>query len=137
MKNFLKIAGNLLLNIVLVFIAVKLLKYLLLPAIIVTLAISFFKRKGGNGFENVSAYLRTVAVSVDQLGNVVCKDLLDLTLIKKQGYKFGNPDETISGVLGKNQNLKTLTITGRVLNYVLSLIEKDHSIKSIEEDENH
>jgi len=76
-------------------------------------------------------------VSVDQLGNVVCKDLLDLTLIKKQGYRFGNPDETISGVLGKNQNLKTLTITGRVLNYVLSLIEKDHSIKSIEEDENH
>jgi len=137
MKNFLKIAGNLLLNIVLVFIAVKLLKYLLLPAIIVTLAISFFKRKVGNGFENVSAYLRTVAVSVDQLGNVVCKDLLDLTLIKKQGYRFGNPDETISGVLGKNQNLKTLTITGRVLNYVLSLIEKDHSIKSIEEDENH
>lgn len=137
MKNFLKIAGNLLLNIILVFIAVKLLKYLLLPAIIVTLAISFFKRKVGNGFENVSAYLRTVAVSVDQLGNVVCKDLLDLTLIKKQGYRFGNPDETISGVLGKNQNLKTLTAIGRVLNYVLSLIEKDHSIKSIEEDENH
>lgn len=137
MKNFLKITGNLLLNILLVFIAVKLLKYLLLPAIIVTLAISFFKRKVGNGFENVSSYLRTVAVSVDQLGNVVCKDLLDLTLIKKEGYRFGNPDETISGVLGKNQNLNTLTATGRVLNYVLSLIEKDHSIKSIEEDENH
>lgn len=136
MNQFLKITGSLLLNILLVFIAVKLLKWLLIPAILVTLVISFFKRKVGNGFMNISQYLRTVAVSIDQLGNVVCKDLFDVTLIKKQGYRFGNPDETISGVLGKNQKLNTLTFTGKVLNSILSLIEKDHSIKSIEEDEN-
>lgn len=131
-----KIIKNLLVNVFLVFITVKLLKYLLIPAIIITLIISFFKRKVGNGVQNISQYLRTVAVAIDQLGNVVCKDLFDVTLIKKQGYRFGNPDETISGVLGKNQKLNTLTFTGKVLNSILSLIEKDHSIKSIEEDEN-
>lgn len=136
MKNFLQITGKLLLNVVLVFIAVKLLKYLLVPAILVTLVISFFRTKVGNGFINVSDYLRSVAVSVDQLGNVVCKDLFDLVLIKKEGYKFGHPDETISSVLGKNQLLDTLTGVGKCLNAILSFIEKDHSVISIEEDEN-
>lgn len=135
MKEAIKITGFLLLNILLVFIAYTLLKYLLFPAILITLFISFFKRKVGNGFSNISQYLRTVAVSIDQLGNVVCKDLFDITLIKKSGYKFGNPDETISGVLGKNQKLNTLSGVGKVLNGILSIIEKDHSIKSIEEDE--
>lgn len=139
MKKGLKIAGILLLNIILVIIAVYLLKWLLVPAIICTGVISFFNRKVGNGFKNINHYFRTVAMSVDQLGNVVCADLLNVTLIKfkkEESYKFGNPDETVSGVLGKNQKLKTLTVTGKILNSILNLIEKDHSIKAIEEDEN-
>lgn len=134
-NKILKVSKKVLLNTFLVFIAVKLLKWLLIPAILVTLVISFFKRKVGNGFINISQYLRTVAIAIDQLGNVVCKDLFDVTLIKKEGYRFGNPDETISGVLGKNQKLKTLSGIGKILNGILSLIEKDHSIKAIEEDE--
>jgi len=136
MKKVIKIITSLLLNILLVVIAVYLLKYLLLPAIVVTLIISFFNRKVGNGFMNISQYLREVAISIDQLGNVICSDLFDLTLIKKSGYRFGNPDETISGVLGKNQKLNKLSFVGKCLNGLLSLIEKDHSIKAIEEDEN-
>ena len=128
---------NLFINVLLVFIAIYLLKWLLIPAIITTLIVSFFKRKVGNGFLNISQYLRQVAISIDQLGNVVCSDLFDVTLIKKEGYNFGNPDETISGVLGKNQKLNTLSLVGKILNFILSQIEKDHSIKSIEEDENH
>ena len=127
---------NLFINVLLVFIAIYLLKWLLIPAIITTLIVSFFKRKVGNGFLNISQYLRQVAISIDQLGNVVCSDLFDVTLIKKEGYNFGNPDETISGVLGKNQKLNTLSLVGKILNFILSQIEKDHSIKSIEEDEN-
>jgi len=135
MKKIIKITGSLLLNLLLVIIAIFLLKYLLIPAIIITLFISFFNRKVGNGFLNISQYLREVALSIDQLGNVICSDLFDITLINKNGYKFGNPDETISGVIGKNQKLKTLTFIGKGLNKILNIIEKDHSINAIEEDE--
>lgn len=139
MKEILKITGLLLLNIFLVVLAVFLLKWLLVLAIIATGIMAFFGRKVGNGFKNISQYFRTVAIAIDQLGNVVCADLFNVTLIKfkKGAYKFGNPDETISGVLGKNQKLDKLTTVGKILNGILSLIEKDHSIKAIEEDESH
>ena len=137
MKKIINIALNLLLNACLVLIALFLLKHLLLLAIIITLFISFFKRKVGNGFLNVSQYLRDVAYGIDQLGNVVCADLLNLTLIKykKGGYRFGNPDETISSVLGKNYKLGTLTLIGKILDNILNLIDKNHSVNSIEDDE--
>lgn len=136
MKEGIKIVAMLLLNIILVALALIILRYLLIPAILATAFIAFFNRSLGSGLTNVSDYLRSVAVSTDQTGNVICSDLFNLVLIKKEGHRFGNPDETISSVLGKNQVLKTLTKVGRVLNSLLSLIEKDHSLKSIEEDEN-
>lgn len=135
MKQILSITWKVILNAILVVIAVTLLKYLLIPAVIVTLFLAFFKRKVGNGFLNVAQYFRQVAVSIDQLGNVVCADLFNTVLIKKGGYKFGNPDETISSALGKNQRLDKLTKVGKILNWILSKIEKDHSLISIEEDE--
>ena len=136
LKKALKSVGMLVLNIGLVIFALYLLRYLLVPAIIATAIVAFFNRSVGSGIDNMSDYFRSVAISVDQNGNVICGPLFNLMLINKNGYKFGNPDETISSVLGKNQVLNTLTFIGRGLNSLLSLIEKDHSIKSIEEDEN-
>jgi hypothetical protein len=57
-------------------------------------------------------------------------------LIKKGGHKFGNPDETISSVLGKNFLKGKLSLMGKGLNWILNLIEKDHSIKAIEHETN-
>lgn len=151
-----KIFGKLLLNLFLVIIAVTLLYFLLIPSIVIMLFVSFFKTKIGDGFNNVSHYLRKVAISVDQLGNVVASSLLNVTLITYDGYKFGNPDETISGVLGKNEIVRevvnfgtldvldypiyetknTLTWLGLGVNWILSKIESNHSINSIESDEN-
>lgn len=51
-------------------------------------------------------------------------------------HLFGNPDETISSVLGKNKRKGTLIYLGKRLDAWLNGIDKDHSIKSIEEDEN-
>lgn len=84
----------------------------------------------------VNSYLLTIAVSIDQLGNVIMQDLFNDILIKSDGHKFGNEDETISSVLGKNQVRSTLKFTGKLLNFILGLFEKDHSVKSIEVDEN-
>jgi hypothetical protein len=61
--------------------------------------------------------------------------LFNEILIKGKDHQFGNPDETISSVLGKNLRNKKLTLLGRVLNAVLNRIDENHSINAIEEDE--
>jgi hypothetical protein len=83
-------------------------------------------------FRHINRYLFTIAKSIDQLGNVVCADLLNHTMIKRDGYKFGHEDVTISHVLGVNKKINTLTYTGKLLSNLLNLIEKDHVEKAIE-----
>lgn len=81
-------------------------------------------------------YFYNVSRAIDQLGNVICARLFDFTLIKHYSiYKFGNEDETISSVIGKNKLTNNLTFVGRLLYYFLELIDKNHSIKAIENDE--
>ena len=83
-------------------------------------------------FKSINRYLFTIAKSIDQLGNVVCADLFNTTLIKKGGYTFGNEDVTISHVLGVNKKINTLTFTGKLLANFLNLIDKQHVEKAIE-----
>jgi 8-oxo-dGTP diphosphatase len=83
-------------------------------------------------FKALNEYLFKVAKSIDQLGNVVCRDLFNDTLIKKDGYRFGNEDRTISHVLGMNEKTKTLSILGMGLAWILNTIDKDHNRKAIE-----
>ncbi len=85
--------------------------------------------------KRVGQYFLVIAISIDQMGNVIMQELFNDVLIKNSGVRFGNEDETISSVLGKNQQAGTLTLIGKGLNGLLHLLEKDHSIKAIEEDE--
>ena len=85
-----------------------------------------------NGYKELDGYLFKCAIADDQQANVYLAKLFNDILIKKGAHKFGNPDETISSVLGKNFLKGKLSLIGRFLNWVLNLIEKDHSIKSIE-----
>ena len=88
-----------------------------------------FSRKLGVWFFRLS-------VSLDQLGNVLADDLFNKTLIKNLGFsQFGNEDETISSVIGKNYQHQNLTKTGEILRRILYFFEKNHSVKSIEKDE--
>ena len=83
-------------------------------------------------FKAVDKYLFRIAKSIDQLGNVVCEHLLNVTMIKKNGYKFGNEDVTISHVLGMNEKTNTLSGAGKLLAWLLNTIDKDHNQKAIE-----
>jgi 8-oxo-dGTP diphosphatase len=79
-------------------------------------------------------YFFNLALSLDQFGNVSMQRTFNLILIKpKSIHKFGNPDETISSVLGKNQKAETLIYLGKRLVVLLDWIEKDHSLKSIDQ----
>lgn len=79
----------------------------------------------------LTATLHSLALGLDQIGNAVCRDMFNRLLIEEDGYKFGKVQETISSVLGKNQLLDKLSLTGRALVVLLELFERNHCIKSI------
>ena len=83
------------------------------------------------GLWYLGGIFRSVAIGIDQIGNSVCRDLFNRCLITSAGYKFGKVQETISSVLGKNQETWTLTCLGRAVVGVLDWIDKDHCRESI------
>ena len=99
---------------------------------LVLLPIGFAYQLLSTFLKSCNKYLFTIAKSIDQLGNVVCSGLFDLTLIKKLDNPFGNEDETISSVLGKNKLNNNLTWLGYAIAALLNKIEKYHVEKAIE-----
>lgn len=84
------------------------------------------------GLKGLGEYLLKIAISIDQLGNVLMQYLLNVIWIKKGGYPFGNRDETISSALGRNKQLGMLTGFGQVIDAFLDLIDPNHSLNSID-----
>lgn len=80
--------------------------------------------------ERINSYAKVIALSIDQLGNVVLSSLFNDILIKDNGYPFGDEDETISRVLGVNKRLGTLTKLGKWLADVLNWIDPEHVEKA-------
>ena len=79
----------------------------------------------------LSHYFLTIALSIDQLGNVILAPLFNQIMIKRNGYKFGDEDETISYVLGRNQITETLSKLGNLLANLLDFIDKNHCAKTV------
>lgn len=126
--------GNLLKSIIVFIIAYFAIKYLLFFGIGYALVTILFKKK--QDYEpTFSKFLWDLSLSIDQTLNVCLQFILNDLMKYPKGAIFGNPDETISGVTGKNQRLNNLTWFGKCVNWFLNKLEKDHSIKAIEEDE--
>jgi len=68
----------------------------------------------------VGRYIVNILVAIDQLANAIL---------------FGDPDETISSRLGKMKLGGRLNFWGRLIDWFLSKLDPNHTIKSIEEDE--
>ncbi len=92
----------------------------------------FFHTLFNKGFRGVGEYCLKMAISIDQLGNVIMQYLLNILWIMPNGYKFGNRDETISSALGRNKQLNTLTKFGKFIDAVLDKIDPNHSLNSID-----
>ena len=86
---------------------------------------------------SLSTYFRRLAVSHDQLGNVVMYEMFNDVLKKESetGVYFGDEDEVISSVIGKLKLRGSLSFAGKVLDFLLNLFDPGHGIKSIEADE--
>lgn len=114
-------------------IVALMLAFVLFPfGLLVTFVINLYKRKWKFSFRRLDTQLLSIATSIDTSGNVVCKDLFNVCLKKKNGYPFGNRKETISSVLGKNKRDGTLSNTGKIIAFILDTIDKNHCIKSID-----
>ena len=81
--------------------------------------------------KNKSGYFKSSAINLDKFGNREFRTLLNKTLAT--GHRFGDINETISSVLGKNQLTGTLTDLGKALVWILDKIDKNHALKSIDE----
>jgi hypothetical protein len=81
--------------------------------------------------KNKTKYLLNIAISYDQLSNTLGAPLLNKILIKKRGYKFGNPDQTLSYVLGLNKKSEHLSKLGKFFTNMLNKIEPNHVEKAI------
>lgn len=92
----------------------------------------FFHSLFTGGVKGLGNYLVQVAISVDQLGNVLMQHLLNILWVKKGGYKFGNRDETISSAIGRNITLNSLTGFGKLIDKILDVIDPGHSLNSID-----
>nr|WP_299070339.1 hypothetical protein [uncultured Allomuricauda sp.] len=84
------------------------------------------------GLHGIGEFALKMAISIDQLGNVMMQHLFNLLWIKEGGYEFGNRDETISSALGKNKQLGTLSGFGKLIDSILDFIDPDHSLNSID-----
>ncbi|MBT8299507.1 MAG: hypothetical protein KJO52_14345 [Maribacter sp.] len=96
------------------------------------LVYGFFHTLFLRGFTGIGEFLLKIAISVDQLGNVIMQHLLNALWVKKGGYKFGNRDETISSALGKNKQNNMLTGFGNFIDSILDIIDSNHSLNSID-----
>ena len=96
--------------------------------------LKFKRRKVGNVLDELVLYELDKAVSRDQTGNVVHHIILNTHLIDTNGYKFGDKDETVSGVLGINEVLHYIESKkiGKWLVATLNDIETNHCKISID-----
>ena len=78
-------------------------------------------------------YFRSSALDLDIYACREFRTLWNRILINKieTAYLFGRKGESISSCLGKNQQLGTLSRTGRLLVSILNFIEKNHCLISI------
>ena len=86
--------------------------------------------------KRLNDYYMNLAISLDQFGNVAMGSFFNSILTTdNRPHLFGDPDETISSVLGKNKLNNSLSTLGNTLDSILNSLDDNHSINSIEDGE--
>lgn len=118
-------------NVILAIVAYYLFKYLFYPALLVLIVRAAFKNRL---LSSLSNFFFKIGFGIDQTGNAAFAEILNATL-KKEGVgasdqaSFGNPDETISSVLGRLQLAGHLSITGWFVVMFLWLVDFQYWFK--------
>ena len=77
-------------------------------------------------------YFWNVLIWLDQGINAVGSPILNILFSPHPAHRFGNPDETLSSVFGKNEHMNRRC---KWVSDFLSKFDEDHCRKSIERDE--
>ena len=86
-----------------------------------------------SGLKALNELFYKIALSIDQLGNVVCAVPFQFLFTKGlDAHQFGDEDDTVSYVIARNFYRDRLTWLGRLLAYTLELCDKGHLKKAIE-----
>lgn len=84
-------------------------------------------------FVRSRGYFMDSAINIDKFGNREFRASLNKCLIRENSpFKFGNINETISSVLGKNQRFGHLTKFGKIICSILDFLDENHCEKSIQ-----
>jgi len=106
-----------------------------LPLTVINIIVVMIRNVNKHGFLRVlDGYFYETAIDIDAFGNSNFRTLWN-GLFQRNGVRFGDRNETISSVLGKNQRDGTLTFLGRVLCFILDTIDKNHCKNSINDTE--
>lgn len=73
-------------------------------------------------------YFKSSALSLDKFANREFRTLWNRILITDKGYQFGNELQSISEVLGRNIQLGTLSVQGKIL---VKILTEKHCIDAI------
>jgi len=78
-------------------------------------------------------FFKSHALGINQISNRAFNVFFNDIMIKDDSiHSFGDIDETLSSVLGKNKLKNNLTIFGRILDFILNIFDKNHTIESID-----
>lgn len=93
--------------------------------------------KWKTGAAALGDWMYKTALSNDQTGNVIGGEIFRYLFTKRQqnSHPFGDEDDTVSYVLGRNKYKKNLNAAGRVLGGLLDIIDSSgggHLYKAIE-----
>jgi hypothetical protein len=109
-------------------IVAMILLYLLLPIVALFMILKYLFT---GDKRTLSVWFWRTARAIDVFANVNGAEFFNAIFITEGGYKFGNPQETISSVIGKNQRDKTLSLAGGLLRWILDQISPNHCLNSI------
>ena len=96
------------------------------PAFIVGVIAKFWRRSIGKAMDEFSIDLKATAIVLDILGCVTIFNWLWFLFKKKNGYKFGSINDTVSYVLHMNYKDETLTKFGKWLYNTINRADNGH-----------
>lgn len=116
----------------LLFIIALLIYLIVAPLCISYAAFKSISHKNISLVDTLSNIFLRHAKGIDQIGNGGFYLIFNDFFIKDDNiHPFGDVEETISSVMGVNKINNNLTLVGKLLDGILSLIDDNHSIKSI------
>jgi|SRR3972149_1909921 len=84
-----------------------------------------FSLKWKTGIQALSNYIYQICLSLDQLGNVTCQNIFNITLVKRKEkyHPFGDEDDTISYCIAMNNKNNTLSNHGKFWASFLNIVD--------------